>query len=64
MDAEAKCKAELDAAVAALKDSNRLLMRSILSEDAQAIEKQTIRLRASRWKLRIAIRAFKALPTS
>lgn len=54
---EARLRADLDAALAAVKESNRLLMRSILSGDPEAMKKQVIKLRASRWKLAVAIRA-------
>src|ERR1700722_14059832 len=47
-DKEANCRADLDAALAALKESNRLLIRSIATRDIRAVERQTIKLRASR----------------
>jgi len=53
---EARLRAELDAALAAVKESNRLLKQSILSQDSKAIEKRLIKLRASRWKLAAIIR--------
>jgi len=61
LDREAKCKAELDAAVVAIRESNRLLKESILMDDLKSIEKQLVRIRASRWKLKAAIRAAKSL---
>lgn len=61
MDQEARCKADLDAALAALKEANRLLIRSIQTRDVQAIQKQTVKMRASRWRLRAALRALEML---
>ena len=58
---EAKVRADLDAAIAAIKESNRLLMRSILERDAGAIEQRVVKLRASRWKLAVAVREFHLL---
>ena len=58
---EAKCKADLDAALAALKESNRLLMRSIASRETQSIQKNIVKLRASRWRLAFAVRQFEKL---
>jgi hypothetical protein len=58
---EAKIRADLDAAVAAIKESNRLLMQSIVACDSGAIEKRVLKLRASRWKLAVAIREFQRL---
>jgi len=58
---EAKLRADLDAALAAIKESNRLLMQSILSGDSGAIERRVIKLRASRWKLAAALREFDRL---
>lgn len=55
---EAKIRADLDAALAAVKESNRLLMQSILTSDSRAIEKRVVKLRASRWKLAAALREF------
>lgn len=55
---EAKCQADLDAALAALKKSNRLLLESIMACDMRAAQKQVIRLRASRWRLAMAVRQF------
>ena len=48
---EARLQSDLDAALAALKESNRLLIESIFSRDTQAMEKRLIKLRARRWKL-------------
>jgi len=53
---EARLRADLDAALAAVKESNRLLMQSIVSRDSKAMEKRLIKLRASRWKLVDVIR--------
>jgi hypothetical protein len=58
---EVKLRADLDAAVAAIKESNRLLMQSILARDSGAIEKRVLKLRASRWKLAVAVREFDRL---
>jgi hypothetical protein len=60
-DNEAKLCADLDAAIAAIKESNRLLMQSILKRDSGAIEQRVIKLRASRWKLALAVREFHRL---
>ena len=57
MDNEAKLKADLDAAVAAIRKSNQLLKQSILSGDMRSVEKQIVKVRASRWKLKVALRA-------
>jgi hypothetical protein len=57
MDKEAKCKADLDAAVAAVRKSNQLLKQSILSGDMRSVENQIVKIRASRWKLKVALRA-------
>jgi hypothetical protein len=61
---EAKCKADLDAALAALKESNRLLKRSIATQEAQSIQRQLVKVRASRWRLTFAIRQFEELKSS
>lgn len=61
MNDETKLRADLDAALAAIKESNRLLMQSILARDSGAIEKRVIKLRASRWKLASALWEFRRL---
>ena len=61
---EAKLRADLDAALAAIKESNRLLMRSILTRDSGTIEERVTRLRASRWKLAVALREFHRLASA
>jgi hypothetical protein len=61
MDAEAKCKADLDAAVAAVRKSNQLLKQSILSGNLPSVKEQLVKIRASRWKLKVAVRAFENL---
>ena len=58
---EAKLRAELDAAIAGIRESNRLLMQSIRAHDSGAIEKRVLKLRASRWKLAVAVREFRRL---
>ena len=63
-DKEANCRADLDAALAALKESNRLLIRSIATRDIRAVERQTIKLRASRWRLADAVRQFEKIVTN
>ena len=61
MNDETKLRADLDAALAAIKESNRLLMQSILARDSGAIEKRVIKLRASRWKLAAVLMKFHRL---
>ena len=61
LDREAKCRADLDAAVIAIRESNRLLKQSIVADDLKSLEKRLVRIRASRWKLKAAIHAAKAL---
>jgi hypothetical protein len=58
---ESKYQVQLDAALESIKESNRLLMHSILARDSKAIEKRVVRLRASRWKLIAAIRDYEKL---
>ena len=61
LDSEEKCKAELDAALIAIRKSNRLLKQSILSNDLTSVEKQLVRIRANRWKLNAALRTARNL---
>jgi len=60
-DKEAKCKADLDAALAALKKSNQLLRKSISAGDLHAVERHSVKLAASTWKLAFAVRRCKEL---
>jgi hypothetical protein len=60
---EAKCRADLDAALASLKKSNRLLIQSIAAGNMLAVEKQSVKLRASRWRLAEALRNFENMAT-
>jgi hypothetical protein len=60
---EAKCRADLDAAFDALKKSNRLLMQSIVAGNMQAVEKHSVKLRASRWRFAEALRDFEKMAT-
>jgi hypothetical protein len=60
-DKEAKCQADLEAALAALKRSNQLLRQSIVARDMQAVERHTVKLAASTWKLAFAVRQCKEL---
>jgi hypothetical protein len=60
---EAKCRADLDAALNALKKSNRLLMQSIVAGNMEAVEKHSLKLRASRWRFAEALRHFEKMAT-
>lgn len=56
---QSKLTKNLDAALAAVKESNRCLMKSILARDDNALEKGVIRLRASRCRLTAAVRGLR-----
>jgi hypothetical protein len=60
---EAKCRADLDVALAALKKSNRLLMQSMAAGNMLAVEKHSVKLRASRWRFAEALRNFENMAT-